>query len=81
MEDGVYEMKEVTDLKIHMSFVECLTIRAALNWNIDYCNIVIIQYKYSISLYILPDCENYQGIILTVAFPCTLRERKRSVRQ
>ena len=80
MEDGVYEMKEVTDLKIHMDFVECLTIRAVINCNIDYCNIVIIHYKYSISLYVLPDCENYQGIIPTAAFPCTLRERKCNVR-
>ena len=77
MGDGGYEMKEVTNFILHMDFVDCLTIRADINCNIDYCNIVIIQYKYSIlSLYVLPDCENYQGIIPTVAFPCRLRERK-----
>ena len=77
MGDGGYEMKEVTNFKLHMDFVDCLAIRAALNWNIDYCNIVIIQYKYSIlSLCVLLACEKYHGIIPTVAFPCRLRERK-----
>lgn len=77
MGDGGYEMKEVTNFKLHMDFVDCLSIRAALNWNIDYCNIVIIQYKYSIlSLCVLLACEKYHGIIPTVAFPCRLRERK-----
>ena len=31
IKDGGYEMKEITNLKIHMDFVDCLAIRAAIN--------------------------------------------------